>query len=203
MSKQEDSAAYHEVGHITAAVVQAMPIRASALHVDLYGNGCADYFERPLSDLGMTDLDHRERKLSMIALFAAHAAQQRFYPECQTTGWTSDMGKIRAFALQLHPGDPLAQLEVQSDMQKRAEKLVTVHWAIIEELAKTLLEKSCTPLSQEVINVGGGTGAVEHNITGEELVAFFAKHNIKAKIVDDSVRAYDSSQDIPHYDSLA
>ena len=188
---------------MTAAVVQAMPIRASGLHVDLYGNGCADYFERPLGDLGMTELDHRERKLSMIALYAAHAAQQRFYPECQTTGWVNDMGKIRAFAQQLDPGDALAQLEVQSDMKKRAEKLVAVHWPIIEELAKNLLGKPCTPLSTEVILVGGGTGAAEHNITGQELVAFFASHDIKAKIVDDSVRAYDSTQDISHYDSLA
>lgn len=31
MSKQIESAAYHEAGHITAAVVQAMPIRASGI----------------------------------------------------------------------------------------------------------------------------------------------------------------------------
>ena len=43
MSKQVESAAYHEAGHPTAAVVQAMPIRAKGLRVDLHGNYPGDW----------------------------------------------------------------------------------------------------------------------------------------------------------------
>ncbi len=86
MSREVEGGAYHEAGHVTAAVVQAMPLRQAGLHVDLHGHGCANYFDRPNSDPGMTQLDHRERKLTIVALYAAHVAQLRFYPECDKTG---------------------------------------------------------------------------------------------------------------------
>jgi hypothetical protein len=50
-----ESAAYHEAGHITAAFVQAMSILNQGLRVDLYGHGCAKYYDRPEKDLGKTD----------------------------------------------------------------------------------------------------------------------------------------------------
>jgi hypothetical protein len=36
-----------------------------------------------------------------------------------------------------------------------------------------------------------------------EIVEFFARHNIAVKVVGDDARNYDSTQDVPHYDSLA
>jgi hypothetical protein len=103
----------------------------------------------------------------------------------------------------MYHDDELAQIEVQFEMKQRAEKLVDAHWPIIEELAKGLLAKPSMPMTQETINARWGIGPVERNINGEELVAFFAKHNIKAKIVDDTIHSYDSTQDVPHYNSLA
>jgi hypothetical protein len=90
-SKQDESAAYHEAGHITAAVLQAMPLRETGVHVDLYGHGCADYFQKVPEDVDTTELDHRERKLTMIAIFAAHMTQLKFYPDCETDGWVNDL----------------------------------------------------------------------------------------------------------------
>jgi hypothetical protein len=203
MTKQFDSAAYHEVGHVTAAVVQAMPLRQSGLYIDLFGHGVAKYFERPLSDLGMTDLDHRERKFTMIALYAAHMAQLRFCPEADRNGWADDMGKIRTFSRQMYQNDESAQIALQEEMQQRAKRLVDRYWPIIDELAEILLAKPCTQMSQEDINLKWGCGSLVRHMSGNEIVEFFNKHAIRAKVVDDNVSGYDSTQDKPIYDSLA
>lgn len=201
MSRQIESAAYHEAGHMTAAIVQAMPIRATGLHVDLCGNGCADYFERLVGDLAVTDVDQRERKCTIIALYAGHAAQLKFYPECQRYGWRNDLEKIRELTREMLPSDEQAQ-KAQEEWRLRAEKLVDGHWPIIEELARTLLSKSCTFMSHE--DARWGLGSLKRQMPGPEVVELFASHNIRTKIVGDDVRKYDSTQDLPpHYDSLS
>src|SRR5712664_1731899 len=119
MSKQTGSAAYHEAGHMTAAVVQAMPIRTTGLHVDLYGHGCADYFERSVGDLAVTKLDHRERKLTIIALYAGHMAQLKYYPDCQQDGWRNDQEKIKGLTSEMHRTDEEARV-AQAELRERA-----------------------------------------------------------------------------------
>jgi|SRR5882762_6405195 len=126
MSRQIESAAYHEAGHMTAAIVQGMPIRATGLNVDLCGNGCADYFERSAGDLAVTELDHRERKLTIIALYAAHMTQLKFYPDCQQEGWRQDLAKMEALIREMHPSGGQAQI-VQEELRERAKKLVDGH----------------------------------------------------------------------------
>jgi hypothetical protein len=201
MSKQVESAAYHEAGHIVAAVLQAMPLRETGVHVDLYGHGCADYFQKVPEDVDTTDLDNRERKLTMIALFAAHMAQLKFYPDCESDGWVNDLARIRIFAGQIYPNDPLAQLEVQQQMRQRASKLVDKHWPLIEELAKTLLAKPYAAMSPD--DMKWGIGKYKRNMLGKEIKDFFSERGIAAKVIGDDVRNYDSTQDPPYYDSLA
>jgi hypothetical protein len=202
LAKQIESTAYHEVGHMTAAVVQAMPIRASGLYVDLQGCGVANYFERPLTDLGLTELDSKERKLTIIALFAGQVAQLRFFPQCDGSGWRNDLSKIDTLCRQLHPMDEQAQIGIREDLRKRARELIDKFWPIVEELAKALLAKPRSAMPPEELKVGWGKGEVRH-MNGQEVVALFARHNITAKIVDDATQAYDSTQDTPHYNSLA
>jgi hypothetical protein len=201
MAQPFDSAAYHEAGHITAAVVQAMPLRKTGVHLDLYGHGCADYFQRGPHDPATTDLDHKERKLTIIALFAAHIAQLRFYPDCEQDGWRDDFHKIRTLSSQIIPDDESQQQRLEEEMRQRAKRLVDSHWPIIEELAQALLAKPLTPMAQE--DSAWGIGGLKRNIPGSEIVEFFDRHGIRAKVVGDDVRNYDSTQDIPHYDSLA
>lgn len=170
--KQIESASFHEAGHITAAVVQAMPIRATGLHVDLHGHGCADYFERVVGDLAVTELDDRERRLTIIALYAAHMAQLKFYPECQQDGWRHDLEKIKELTREMHLSEEHTQ-KAQEEWRHRAEKLVEDHWPIIEELAKTLLSKSCTFMSHE--GARWGIGSLKRQMPGSEIVKLFAR----------------------------
>jgi hypothetical protein len=202
LAKHIASAAYHEAGHMTAAVVQAMPIRASGLYVDFQGCGVANYFERPVADLGMTELDLKERKLTIIALFAGQIAQLKFYPACDSNGWTNDLSKIHTLCRQLQSKDEEAQIKIREDLRERTKKLIDKFWPIVEELAKALLAKPCSAMPPEEIKVGWGKGEVRH-ISGQEVVALFARHNVTAKIVDDATQAYNSTLDTPHYNSLA
>jgi hypothetical protein len=202
LARHIESAAYHEAGHMTAAVVQAMPIRASGLYVDLHGCGVANYFERPVTDLGMTDLDSKERKLTIIALFGGQVAQLKFYPGCDSSGWTNDLSKIDTLCRQLHSMNEEAQIELRADLRERTKKLIDKFWPVVEELAKALLAKPCSAMPPEEVKVGWGKGKVRH-MSGQEVVALFARHNVTAKIVNDATQAYDSTQDAPHYNSLA
>jgi hypothetical protein len=199
MSKQIESVAYHEAGHMTAAVVQSMPLRESGLHVDLNGHGSADFFARPEGDLGMTEADDRDRKFTIIALQSAHMAQLRFYPDCQQDAWQHDLGRIERLTREMYTTGEEGQIAIARS-KERAKRLVDDHWPIIAELAKTLLSKACTPMSHE--DTRWGSGSTKHHMRGAEIVEFFAAHNIPAKVIDDGV-IYDSTQDVPHYDSLA
>jgi hypothetical protein len=201
--EQINSAAYQEAGHMTAAVLQAMPIRSKGLYIDLYGHGVANYFDRPETDLGMTALDIRERKLTIIALFAAHPAQQRFFAGCEKVGWFKDLTRITALSQQICPSDEIAQAAVRRDLLGRATKLVDLHWHIIQKLAETLLATPCIPIPSEEITVGWGTGPEVRHMGGNDIVDFFSGYKIPAKVVDDSTSSYDSSRDVPYYDSLA
>jgi hypothetical protein len=145
-------------------------------------------------------LDNRERKFTIITLYAAHMAQLKFYPECQQDGWRHDLEKVRGLTREMLSSDEQAR-KAQEELRHRAEKLVDDHWPIIEELAKTLLAKTYTPMSPE--DTKWGTGPLKRHMPGREIVEFFAGQNIGAKIVGDDVRKYDSTQAIPHYDSLA
>jgi hypothetical protein len=179
-----------------------MPIRASGMYVDLCGCGVANYFDRPDSDLGMTDLDMIERKRTIIALYSAHPAQLRFYPEAQKNGWTKDLIRIGTLSRQMSPVDEDAQIAIRRELLGRAEILVDKFWPIVEELATALLVKSCIPMPPEEIAVAWGTGPVR-NTSGCEIADCFAKHKIPATVLDMTTQRYESSLAVPHYDSWA
>jgi hypothetical protein len=200
--KQPESAAYHEGGHVTAAVVQAMPIRASGLYVDLYGYGAANYFQRVPGNLNSTTCDERERKRTIIALFAAHSAQLRFYPGCTQAAWSNDLRTIDALCAELHPVNELGRRVTREEMRRRAETLVNKHWNIIQELARALWAKPCIEMPEKEKALGWGIGSVR-NLNGEEIVRFFARYQIEVKVIDDTTPKYDPACDVPYYDSLA
>lgn len=199
MSKQVESAAYHEAGHLTAAVVQGMPIRTLGLDVDLYGNGCANYFQREPGDSSNTVLDETERKRTIIALYSAHAAQLRFYPSASQGGWSDDFRRIRQLTNEMDLDQTQAQV-LQEDLRKRASRLVEKFWAVIEELAKEVLSKPCVPL---LATESWGLGDQKRNLPSAEIIEIFKRHGTTAHVIADCVKKVDSTQHPPHYDPLA
>lgn len=201
ISKHNRSAAYHEAGHITAAVVQAMPISPRGMFIDLQGHGVANYFCREPGDLETTATDARERKLTIIALLAAHAAQERYLPGVDQAGWASDRDKIRRLLAEMNLNE-IAHDDLQKDLRQRAITLVGKFWPQIEELGETLLLQPCVDMPVEEAKVNWGIGQVR-NLTGEQIRQLFAKYGIRANVIERNFRNYDSTKDAIHYNSLA
>jgi len=80
-----DSAAYHEAGHMTAAVVQAMPIQPRGMHVDVDRRGIAHYWMRTPGDKANLLIDQIERKRSIVTLYAGWISERTFCPIVLTT----------------------------------------------------------------------------------------------------------------------
>lgn len=199
---QIDSAAYHEAGHIAAAIVQGMPIRASGMYVDMLGHGVAYYFERLGADPGTTDLDMIERKRTIIALYSAHVAQLRFYPAAEKSGWFNDHRKIEILSREIHSNDETAEIAIREELWERAHKLIDKFWPIVSELAKALLAKPGIAMPPEELDTGWGTGPVRH-MSGSEIADYCARHKINAIVLDPYTQHYESASNVPHYDSLA
>ena len=198
MLNQVASAAYHEGGHMTAAVVQGMPIRVTGLHVDLNGNGSADYFHREPGDFATDFVDQIERRRTIIALYAAHEAQRKFYPEVSTDGWTHDLFKVDKLIEEMGLDKQEAQV-TREDLKARAGRLVEKFWTEIEDLAKTLLSRNCVARLPEDT---WGTGSEKRQIPGIEVAEFFRRHGIPAQVVPDGFGNFESKQIVSFYDSL-
>jgi hypothetical protein len=188
MDKQIESTAYHEAAHIVAAVAQRMPIRSAGIDLDLCGNGCAYYFLREVGDQASSPKDEKERKRTAIALYAAHSAQRKFYPECQDRGWTDDLYKIKALVREMYPGESAAQV-VQTGLQEEATNLVDEHWPEIEELAKSALSRPLSPLLAE--DTGWGAGPYKRNLPAAEIVGLLAKYNLEVILLPEDVKTFD------------
>jgi len=205
LSEYRNSAAYHEAGHMSAAVLQGMPLQDRGLHVDPNGRGIAYYWQREPGDPGMTEQDQIERKRTIVAIYAAHIAQEKVFPDCPEHGWTKDRDTVRKLLVEMHPNDTEARGQTASEMWDRAEKLVALYWNIIEAQAKALLAKSWTPQPPVEIqeNWSQGEATTEKQMTGAEIVAFFEGFGIPAAIRQLSQGTCDSTTLAPYYDSLA
>lgn len=188
MDKQIESAAYHEAAHIVAAVAQGMPIRPAGIDLDLGGNGCAYYFQRLVGDLSSSPKDEKERKRTAIALYAAHSAQRKFYPECQERGWVDDLHRIKALVREMYPDESEAQV-VQMGLQDEATNLADEHWPEIEEVAKAALSGPLSPLLAD--DMRWGEGPYKQNLPAVEIAGLLAKYKLEVVILPDDVKMYD------------
>lgn len=71
-----ESTAYHEAGHMVAAVLQGLPVRGRGIHIDTEVSGVAYYCHRKPGGLGTSEQDRLELQRTIIALYAGRAAQE-------------------------------------------------------------------------------------------------------------------------------
>jgi hypothetical protein len=178
------SAAYHEAGHITAAVLQEMPLQQRGIHVDTEASGISYYCHRSPGTSARSEADQLERERTIIALYAGIAAQTRFFSDCPEDDWASDRATIRTLLEEMLPADSEARSTAQNNLREKAEQLVSQYWPMIEGLTSTLLAKPETPLPPiEVENKWShGKKGVEKWMRGSEVVEFFGKFGIVAII---------------------
>src|ERR1700687_1660508 len=84
------------------------------------------------------------REQSIIATNAGYIAQNKFYPNCATSGAYCDTDHINALLDEMY-SDRNVWFEAKQELWKRSEQLVATHWEAIEALAKALWAKDWHP----------------------------------------------------------
>ena len=179
-----ESAAYHEAGHMTAAVVQKMPLQEQGVHIDVKGCGIAYYWHRTPGDLQNTEQDRRERELTIVAIYAGQAAQQRVFPDCPEANWADDRHEISVLLGEMKLPDAGSRTSLEASLWERASKLVAERWSLIESLAQALLAKPTTlqPPIEIQRNWSHGQTNLEKWMSGPEIVEFFKKAGIACHV---------------------
>lgn len=178
------SAAYHEAGHTTAAVLQGMTLQERGIHTDSEGSGISYYWHRCPGDLAGSEKDRVERERTIIALYAGSISQRRFFPDCPEEDWASDRTTICLLLEEMYPDDRAARSAAQNNLRIKAEELVSQSWSIIEALAAALMAKPTTPLPPpEIEEKWSRAGSqVGKWMPGSEVVELFEKFQIVACI---------------------
>jgi hypothetical protein len=179
------SAAYHEAGHVTAAVVQGLPLQTGGIHVDLGGCGISYYCHRVPGDLKTSSEDHIEREKTIIALYSAWVSQKTFLPtfeECNF--WNSDKATVDELLREMQSTAPEKAGEA---LWAGAKRLVEENWKIIEELAKALLAKPVTPMPESEFQKGWSSGCTKREkcMSCTEVVEFFKRFRIECVVANE------------------
>lgn len=175
------STAYHEAGHIVAAVLQGMPIQHGGIHIDMEGSGVAYYCHRLPGVPGHSESDRDEREKTIVALYAGRIAQFKSFPniDCRDypDSWKSDW---ETAAELLHELLSFAQGASEMSLYARAQQLVLNHWPTIERLALMLWEKPILPMQQSEFQKGWSHGREkqEKYMSRSEIQSFFEILNI-------------------------
>lgn len=190
LARYQESAAYHEAGHIIAAAIQEMPLRDRGIHVDPNGSGIAYYWRRVPGDLARSRGDQLERMKTIIALHAGSLAQARFFPDCPADNWHSDGELIAALLKEMYPNDAAAREHADNGFRQGARRLVDQHWSIIAALATTVLSKPWTPQPPIEIkqNWSRGKASLEKCLTAAEVAELLDRFGVRAVIQPDSAR---------------
>jgi hypothetical protein len=190
-----ESAAYHEAGHITAAVVQKMPLRERGIHVDLEGSGISYYWHRTPGDLENSEQDRIERELTITAIYAGWVAQKNFFPDIPKGDWDGDSREVGLLLDEMQFTDVSARTAVQTEISEKARELVAQYRTIIESLAKALWAKPTTQQSSAEIeqNWSHGQMRLEKYMSGAEVVDFFKKLGVPCHVRGESEGKYSPS----------
>jgi len=173
LAQNARSAAYHETGHMVAAVLQGLPLRDAGIHIDLEGSGVSYYCHRLPGNQVTSEIDTVEREKTTIAIYAAWVAQKKHFPDCEDgDSWESDRTVVTGLLRELKPASPKV---TQRMLWERAEQLVQANWPTIEGLALDLLAKPVMALTQLEFNKGWskGTKMQERSMSRAEVETFF------------------------------
>jgi hypothetical protein len=181
LAQNARSAAYHEAGHMVAAVLQGLPLQDGGIHIDLEGSGVSYYCHRLPGNHVTSEIDTVEREKTIIAIYAGWVAQKKHFPNCDDgDSWESDRATVSELLRELKHASLKA---TQRMLWERAEQLVHMNWSTIESLALTVLAKPFTPMSALEFGRGWskGKGIQEKFMSRVEVADFFRKINIQCR----------------------
>ncbi len=142
------STAYHEASHVVVCIAQKIPIREFGLRIDTQGHGVAHTFRRNSGDPNNTAVDVRERKETIVLLFAGQMGQVRIFPETPFDAIAKDQSEIDALLDEMHERKSADWYAAKEMLRNESERLVAKHWRAIDALAKALWSKPWKPQEQ-------------------------------------------------------
>jgi hypothetical protein len=140
--------AYHEAGHVVIAVVQGIDLAEGGMRIDNGVEGVARLCIRKSAQPNQSGEDQDEIEKSVIVLAAGKVAQLRFDPgNSAPQGWQDDESQIKDLVADFD-GPEIQRLVSLS------ENLVDKHWQLIEQLARLLLGKPTTIMTDAEVASG-------------------------------------------------
>jgi len=176
-----ESTAYHEAGHMVAAVVLGLPLLEGCeggIRIDMEGSGVARYCERKPGNHETSSEGIVQRENTIVARYAGRIAQEKYLGESvDKVFWNSDWCIAEKLLDELKP---ISSESSQEMLYDRAERLVTEKWNLIEGLAAALWQRPVTNMTQYEIDEGWSksTNTQEKHLPCSEVVDFFGKFRI-------------------------
>lgn len=169
------SVAYHEAAHIVIAAVQGIPLTDRGIYLDRWGNGIAHYLDRK-PDGSVNVGASPEREKTIIATAGGWIAQSRIRP-CTQSGAYLDIGQINALLTEMYPDGSQSWWAARERLLKEAERLVELHWAVIEAVALALLAKPDIPCEG-----GWSPESAAKHLSTEEILELLRQAGVSVRI---------------------
>lgn len=174
--------AYHEAGHVVAAVVQGLPLANGGMRIDDRGHGISRFCIRTLGEGGNSEQDQIERDKSIVALLAGMVAQLRFCPDYNDPqSWSDDSEKINRLLgeIKTSQGSPK-----WLELSKEANRIIVDYWSLVKDLAENLFNAPVSSMSQEEFDTGQYPRFMQCQkyLSSEKISQFFRSGKINCKI---------------------
>jgi len=164
--------AYHEAGHVVAAVLQGLNLAEGGMRIDDGAQGVARLCIREHGNLANTEKDQAERRASIVTLLAGRFAQLRYDsysddPIC----WSDDFGRIDGLMAEMG----LDTQSVMKQLSDASESIVARNWPLVAGLAELLLSAPISTMTQDELNTGWFTCFMkcQKHLSSERIRNFF------------------------------
>lgn len=180
--KEIESTAYHESGHLVAAVVLGLPLCEGGMRIDLRGGGVSRYCIRLPGDPSSTYEDTLQRQKTIISLFSGQVAQKKFLPYLdEPSCWQEDNRLIEDLAREMaaKSGD-----DIKAQMSSAAEALIDEKWPLVLGLASLLWNRPETPMTEAEFAAGWSRSPDrrEKCLLTSDVRNYFLKNNIECEV---------------------
>jgi hypothetical protein len=180
------AAAYHEAGHVVAAVTQGLPLQPDCIHLSTTGVGIACIFQRNPGDLALSADDTEERERTIKLLKAGYLAGVRADPFHDLVRASDDRCKEQALLGEMYKDDVLRAAENER-LKSEATVLVEKNWPAIDAIAKRVLALPLTARSVEATAIWDESeGPYERLMSGREIAEILAPFGLNVIVRDAS-----------------
>ncbi len=180
--KEIESTAYHESGHLVAAVVLGLPLCEGGMRIDLRGRGVSRYCIKKPGDPSSTCEDPLQRQKTIISLFSGQIAQKKFLPYLdEPSCWQEDNQLIEDLAREMAAK---SSDDIKAQLSRAAEVLIREKWPLVAGLASLLWDRPKTPMTEAEFATGWSRSPDrrEKFLSTSDVRGYFLKNNIACEV---------------------